>query len=132
MSDTTQNQPLTQPTLIKTLQGTNEDGTPHYNYATTDDFPEGGGVVRTGPISGTVSLKDGTVYDVSEDYVAHHPGHGGAIAHHIALLHERAGRLKALDAQGNEVPFRHVCDDNCGDEAISERRQAAPDGSAQA
>jgi hypothetical protein len=127
MSDTTQNQ--AQPTMRKELSGTNEDGTPHYRYYF--EGPEGGGVVRTGPISGTVALKDGTVYDLSEDYVAHHPGHAGPLAHHIGMLHERAGRLQALDADGNPIPFRHTCDDFCGDEAIPERLQDAS-GSVQA
>lgn len=123
MSDT-QNQPLAQPTMRKWQAGVNEDGTPHFRYEF--DGPEGGGVVRTGPISGTLVLKDGTVYDVSEDFIAHHPGHGGPLAHHIGLLQERSGRLKALDANGNETPFQHVCTDDCGDEAIAERRQQQP------
>lgn len=67
------------------------------------DGPEGGGVLLTGPISGTVVLKDGTVYDVTPEYITHAPGHAGPIMHHIHKLH---GEKYGL----------HVCSELCGDE----------------
>ena len=47
-------------TLSKTYSHQNPDGTAHYVYAS--DKP----LVYTGPISGLVTLPDGTVYDVTE------------------------------------------------------------------
>lgn len=116
--------PDTPTPMQKVQMGTNDDGTPHYRYFF--DGPEGGGVIRTGPVSGSVVLKDGTVYDLSEDMIAHHPGHGGPLAHHIGLLHEKTGRLDA---------GTHVCTEDCGDEALPDRMaeaQSPADGSAQA
>lgn len=43
--------------------GTNEDGSPHYHYKSD------GHVVMTGPIKGTVTCGDGTVYNVSDDFI---------------------------------------------------------------
>jgi len=94
------------PKMAKTLIGKNEDGTPHFRYVF--DGPEGGGVIRTGPIAATVALKDGTVYDLSEDFVAHLPGHAGPIMHHIERLHQRSGLLGPS--------YVHVCSDECGSE----------------
>lgn len=72
------------------------------------------GVVKTGPVSGTVRLKDGTVYDVTPDLIeSKAPGHGGRIAHHIAKLHEASGRLAEFQ-NGDAV---HTCTEECGDEA---------------
>lgn len=45
--------------------GTNEDGTPHFLYRSTDGKP----LVYTGPITGPVELADGTVVDVSDEIV---------------------------------------------------------------
>lgn len=90
--------------MLKNLIGQNEDGTPRYNYVY--DGPEGGGVLKTGPVSATIALKDGTVYDLTDEFIEHAPGHAGPICHHIEKLHVRAGRLA-----------EHVCTDMCGDEA---------------
>jgi hypothetical protein len=80
--------------LVKTRIGNNEDGTAkwHYEYS----GPEGGGVIKTGPVSGTVTLADGTVYNVTDEFIEHAPGHGNAIAFHIAKMHESSGRLGQL------------------------------------
>lgn len=77
------------------------------------DGPEGGGFVKTGPVSGSVRLADGTVYDVTPEFVRFEiEGHGHRIAHHIAKIHEASGRLEAMT--GSAV---HTCTEECGDEA---------------
>lgn len=71
------------------------------------------GVIKTGPVSGSVRLKDGTAYDVTPEFIEHAPGHGGRIAHHIAKIHEASGRLATF--QGGDPA--HTCTEECGDEA---------------
>lgn len=61
-------------TITKTRLGTNEDGTPLYHY----DCPDGH-VVITGPITGTVETKDGTVYNVDEHVIEIPAGAGGTV-----------------------------------------------------
>jgi hypothetical protein len=66
------------------------------------------GVLKTGPVSGAIVLKDGTVYNVTDDFIEHKPGHAGPINHHIEKLLEKAGTL---------MPgFHHACSDACGAE----------------
>jgi hypothetical protein len=93
-------------TVTKTQTGTNEDGSPHWNY--DYDGPPDGGLLVTGPISGTVVLKDGTAYNVTEPCIEFAPGHDGPILHHVEKMHEAAGTFP---------DFTHVCTDRCGDEA---------------
>lgn len=50
--------------IQKIRLGTNEDGTPLYHYHCD------GPVVFTGPITGSVTLPDGRVLDVTEPFVA--------------------------------------------------------------
>lgn len=70
------------------------------------------GVVKTGPVSGTVRLKDGTSYNVTPEFIeSKAAGHGGRIAHHIALMHQESGRLEEMT--GSVV---HTCTEECGDE----------------
>ncbi len=88
--------------------GTNPDGSPHVEYIYTG--PEGGGLLVTGPISGTVVLADGTVYSVTPEVIEWAPGHEGPILHHIEKLHEAAGTFKG---------FSHVCTDACGADRVS-------------
>lgn len=80
--------------------------------------PEGGGIVMTGPVGGTVRLSDGTVYDVTPAFIGHAPGHAGPIAHHIEKMHEQAGGLP-VGKDGTRVPFKHVCSAFCGAEATA-------------
>lgn len=75
--------------------------------------PEGGGVLRTGPVSGTVSLKDGTAYDVTPKHIIYAPGHLGLICHHIAKMHEASGKIADFQ-NGDPV---HTCTEDCGSEA---------------
>lgn len=95
--------------------GTNPDGSVRRSYVYNG--PEGGGVLFTGPVSATVQLKDGSVYDLAPPVIAHAPGHLGPLLHHIEILQETAGRLGPDTA--------HACSDACGDEVIP-ARQAAP------
>ena len=50
----------------------------------------------TGPISGTMSLADGTAYDVTEEAIAVKPEHVAELEHAIHRAHHAAGRF--LDA----------------------------------
>jgi len=92
--------------MKKTLIGKNENGTDRYHYEF--DGPEGGGLLFTGPISGTIVLKDGTPFNLSDELIEHGPGQAGPIHHHIEKLHERTGAIPG---------FKHTCSDDCGDEA---------------
>lgn len=49
--------------LQKIRLGTNDDGTPQYHYIAD------GPVVFTGPVTGTVTLPDGRIVDVTEPFV---------------------------------------------------------------
>ena len=92
--------------LTRTRLGTNEDGSPHFHYASDGDKP----VVFTGPnISGSVTLPDGTVYDVTPDFVEVEPGHEGHVAHAIGVRHQEEGH----PLHGDDNPFVHTCNDNC-------------------
>ncbi len=82
--------------VTKTRTGTNPDGSPFYDYAYSCDHgcPEGeckGGLIVTGPISGTVVLSDGTPVSVTPDVIEHAPGQAGEILCLIEQMHERAG-----------------------------------------
>jgi hypothetical protein len=78
--------------LTKAQSGVNEDGTIRYHYTWNGE----GGVLKTGPVSGSVTLSDGTVYNVTDEYIEHAPGHASAIAFHISKMHEASGRLGQL------------------------------------
>lgn len=67
-------------------------GQPALNYIT--EHAEGGGVVQTGDITGTVTLADGTVYDVTPALIEHDdPEHGQQIADAIEARLIAEGRL---------------------------------------
>jgi hypothetical protein len=93
-------------TMTKTLDGTKIDGTPKYAYTYTGD-PDGG-LLITGPVSGTVRLADGTAYNVTPEVIEHGPGHAGPICHHIEVMHQESGFLGA--------DFVHTCTEACGAE----------------
>jgi hypothetical protein len=93
--------------LTKTPIGVNDDGTPRYHYLYEGDGD--GGVLLTGKtVAGTVTLADGTVYDITPEVIEHAPGHAGPICHHIELIHEERGTFGP--------DWVHVCSDACGDE----------------
>jgi hypothetical protein len=92
-------------TISKTYLGQNEDGSPHFHYASD------GHVVVTGKAYGPVTCSDGTVYDVSEQVIeVAGPVHAGEVAHLIGVLHEERGHPD--HAPGD--PFAHACTDSCG------------------
>ena len=106
--------------LTKEQIGTNPDGSPRFNYTYACDHgceANGeacqGGLLVTGPVSGAVGLKDGSVHNVTNEVIEFAPGQDGPILHHIERLHEKAGTL--LHADG--TPFKHVCSARCGAEA---------------
>jgi hypothetical protein len=106
--------------MTKEQVGTNPDGSPHFLYTYACDHgceANGGactgGLLLTGPISGTVGLKDGTLYSVTPDVIEHGPGHSGQILHHIEKMHEKASTFTNVDGS----PFKHVCTEACGPEA---------------
>jgi len=98
-------------TMTKTRLGTNEDGTPLYHYASD------GHVVMTGPINGSVTVPDGTEYDVTEQFIeVASLEHAGHVSHAIGVRHEDEGHPahQPTLADPNPVPFVHVCTDHCG------------------
>jgi hypothetical protein len=44
------------------------------------------GVIVTGPVTGVVTVSDGTQYDVSPEYIEHKPGHAEEICNLIKEL----------------------------------------------
>jgi hypothetical protein len=81
-------------------------------------YASDGAVVITGPITGTVTLPDGAVYDVTKPVIEVHPDHAQAVADaigdryaeegHPALadgatfVHEKAKSFGRAEAQGEE------------------------------
>ena len=63
-------------------------------------------VILTGPITGTVTLADGTVVDVTDPVIEAPPERHGEIAHLIGLRYQNEGHP-------NDPAFAHVCNDNC-------------------
>ncbi len=94
-------------TITKTPIGVNADGTLRFNYD-YDGHPDGGQLI-TGPVNGTITLSDGTVYNITPEIIEVAPGHAGPICHHIGKIHEQTG-LFGPD-------FKHACSDFCGMEA---------------
>ena len=94
--------------MIKTATGeVHEDGSPKFHFELTQDEVDAGLSVAfaTGPVSGSVALRDGAVYDITDFWIAVRPEHAGPIAHHIHRLHN------ALGTPG--VP-EHACSEECG------------------
>lgn len=79
--------------------GTNPDGSAHYLIRSTTDAP----LLITGPITGTVELPDGSVYDVTPDVIEVWPeaGHELAISDAIGARHETEGH----PGHGGGEPF---------------------------
>jgi hypothetical protein len=83
-------------------------------------------VVMTGPVRGPVKLVDGTVYDVSDDYIeVASVAHAGELSHHIGIRHEVEGHPvhKPRDftpTAEDPLPynplvdeFHHACTEHC-------------------
>lgn len=86
--------------IVKTNIGTNEDGIPRFHYHSDTDAP----LVVTGPISGPVTLPDGSVYDVTPEVIEAWPGHELAISDAIGARHEAEGHPE----HGPDEPFVHI------------------------
>lgn len=74
-----------------------------------------GHVVLTGFGTGPLTLRDGTVYDVTPPVVEVHPDHADELAHLIGVQVERLDLHPAYDAEGRpdaqgreRVPFVHA------------------------
>ncbi|MGN6607949.1 MAG: phage tail fiber protein [Jatrophihabitans sp.] len=94
--------------------GTNEDGSPRFHFVHDGDPDEA--VVYTGPnIGGSVTVSDGTVYDLSEHVTVVRKGHEGEVSHHVGLRFESEGHPLHLEAGGE--PFLHHCTAACGEQA---------------
>lgn len=99
------------------------EGTSRYEYD-YDGHPDGG-LMLTGPIATTITLKDGTVYDVTPEVIEHAPGHAGPILHHIEKFHEEMGGIP-VGPNSIRTPFTHVCTDACGMEKDLRREGQLP------
>jgi hypothetical protein len=105
---------------IKTpIRVQNEDGTfrADFNYSFSDPAdPTGqtphpdflGHIVHTGPIAGTITLRSGNVYDVTERYIHVLPEEGGEAA---CILH----RMHNANNSPGYGPHEHI--EKCGREA---------------
>jgi hypothetical protein len=105
--------------LVRTPAGIGEDGRPVYNYRQDPPDPTKV-VVETGPIKGDFTLADGTVYNVSDDYVeVASAAHFGELSHHIGVRHEQDGHpghqaRNHPDYDPLVDEFHHVCTPHCG------------------
>jgi hypothetical protein len=99
-----------------TLTKTTIDGQEVYQWS----GEPGGGVMQTGPVAGTVTLKDGTVYDVTPKIIEFAPGHAGPLHHHIERMHQFSEALNVPPTPDRPEGYTvvHVCSERCGAEAI--------------
>lgn len=80
--------------MDKVRIGDNDDGTARFHYTLTEaEVADGYVAFMTGPIAGTVSLADGTAYDVTDDFVAAKAEHVGELHVAIHRMHHAAGRF---------------------------------------
>ena len=80
--------------MAKHLIGTNEDGSARFHYNFAEDGDNFLGVALfTGPISGTLAMRDGTAYDVSENVIHCKPEHLEELKLTIHKAHHAAGRF---------------------------------------
>lgn len=76
------------------------DGVVHYRQDPLDPSKP---VVLTGPVKGTVSLADGTTYNVADDYIeVESQDHADEVAHHIGVRLQAEGHP---DHKDSAVPF---------------------------
>lgn len=86
-------------TLSKIRLGTNDDGSPQYHW--TQDDPTKA-VVFTGPITGPVTLADGTTIDVTDAFVeVDSPAQA-------AELSDAIGARYVDEGHPSDVGFEHV------------------------
>ena len=76
----------------KTYIRDNEDGTPYFNYDFTDVVnTDTHAIVLTGPITGPLTMEDGTVYNVTDFAIAVKHEHNDEVTGKIQEAHEVAG-----------------------------------------
>lgn len=112
------------------MVGRDHDGRPRVHYRQEPPDPSKP-VLYAGPVSGPVELADGTVYEVSPDWVetASH-AHAGELSHRICVRHEEEGHpLNRPRTDPGYDPlrdeFHHTCTDACGPLARSPEEQEA-------
>jgi hypothetical protein len=93
--------------MIKTRIGENLDGSPRFNYELTQEEHDQGMVAMlTGPISGTLSVPDGSAYDVTEFAIPVHRDHVEHLLVEIHRAHHRAGRFLDVPVLGDKAAAR--------------------------
>jgi len=99
------------------LYETGPNGEPHYRQDPIDpDKP----VMFTGNVKGNIKLEDGTIYNVSDDWIeVESHAHAGELSHHIGVRHETEGHPAHLSRSHPDYdPFRdeyhHTCTEACG------------------
>lgn len=91
--------------VTKIRLGTKDDGTPLYHYHQDDPTKA---VVITGPITGSVELPDGTVYDVTDEIIEVEPGHELLVSNAIGERHVAEGHpLFVADPTADNYGFVH-------------------------
>lgn len=94
--------------LTKQTVGYRSDGTPIESYV-----HDGNGephLLITGPVTGTITVVDGTRYDVTGEVIeCASQDHARQVAHFIGLQHEETG------VNGTNPGFVHTCTDDCGE-----------------
>ncbi len=108
LGDLYQNEPSEAKAVYSWGLFTNEDGTPAYHYHQDDPNAP---VVITGPITGSVVLPDGSVYDVTDPVIEVWPGHETHVAEAIGARYADEGHPSHRDG----APFVHVPQDSSGE-----------------
>lgn len=87
------------------IEGVNADGSQRFNYELTAEEAEAGMTAMiTGPIAGTISMADGTAYDVTEWAVPVHQDHVDELHQSIHKAHHAAGRFLDVPVPGTDSP----------------------------
>jgi hypothetical protein len=81
--------------MLKEYKGQNPDGTPHFLFTLTQEELAAGISVMfaTGPISGVVTLSDGTRHDVTDAVIPAKPEQVGLLRVAIHEAHHANGRF---------------------------------------
>lgn len=114
--------------LTRVKIGKNEDGSDRYENQWTPGSDGQIHVVQTGPVSGSVRLEDGTVYDVTPEHIqVDKEEHGPAVAFHIAKMHEASGKLTSLvHGPDHDGPAPVVVGDEAAHEVVITAQPSSP------